>query len=384
MQTQKPWYWLVLPLLLIFYALTAYSDEAVDRAQLERVRASIAKLKAELEATKNNRDELMQSLEKSEKNIGELSKKATQLKQELGEQQEELEELRDERSHLQKNKSQQQKQVAQHINAAYRLGQQSSLRLLLNQQDPSSVSRNLKYYDYLIRARADKISSFTSTIQRINTIEPEIAYQTEKLEQKHRQLSERKTQLEHAHTERKATLSQLNQSISTRDQELKSLFRDRSRLEQLLDQVAEWLDEIKIPETATGSFASNKGKLPWPTEGRVIKRFGASRVANKLRWQGLLIGSDTGSPVMAVHHGRIVFSDYLRGHGLLIIIDHGGGYMSLYAHNQALYKELGEWVDRGETIASVGNSGGQQQSALYFELRYRGKPTNPSSWFRPA
>lgn len=98
----------------------------------------------------------------------------------------------------------------------------------------------------------------------------------------------------------------------------------------------------------------------------------------------MLIGANTGTPVTAVHHGRIVFSDYLRGHGLLIIIDHGDGYMSLYAHNQALYKELGEWVDGGETIASVGNSGGQHESALYFELRYKGQPTNPKRWFRPA
>jgi len=139
-----------------------------------------------------------------------------------------------------------------------------------------------------------------------------------------------------------------------------------------------------LPENSA-SFASLKGKLPWPTDGRVLRNYGTPRVSDKMRWQGLLIGGNEGSPVRAVHHGRIVFSDYLRGQGLLLIIDHGAGYLTLYAHNQALYKELGEWVEAGELVAALGNSGGQQTAALYFELRHNGEPTNPKRWFkRPA
>jgi len=366
----------------LLYSQGAFADEKADREKLQKVKQAIAELKSELEATKSNRDKLLQTLEQAEKSVGELSKKATKLKSELNERKQTLNELRDERSQLNARKRSQQAQVGQHINAAYRLGQQSSLRLLLNQQDPTVVSRNIKYYDYMIRARSDRIGEFTQTIERINLIEPEIAFQTEKLAQNHRQLDAQYQQLTQAQKKRKATLSQLNSSIASGDHQLKTMVQDRSRLEELLNQVTAWLDDIKVPES--GQFSSFKGKLPWPTKGSVIKHFGASRVTNKVAWQGMLIRSAEGSPVSAVHYGRIVFSDYLRGHGLLIIIDHGNGYMSLYAHNQALYKELGEWVNVGETIASVGNSGGQQQSALYFELRYKGQPTNPKNWFKPA
>lgn len=370
-------------LLLLLLTGVCQADNNQDREKLEKLKKAMAELKKELESTRSERDKLQKTLETSEKDIGDLSKKARVLQQELKERQQNLNELREERSQLNQRKQSQQAHVGQHINAAYRLGSQGSLRLLLNQQDPTAVARNLKYYDYVIRARSDRISEFKTTIERINSIEPEIAFQTSKLEASHQQLSAKRQQLQSAQERRRQTLARLNADISSQGEELKSMNRDRSRLEQLLNQVAEWLNDIDVPQ-AEGDFASFKGKLPWPTNGRVLKNFGTTRVSNKLRWQGLLIGSTEGSPVTAIHHGRIVFSDYLRGHGLLIIIDHGGGYLSLYAHNQALYKELGEWVDGGDVIASVGTSGGQQQSALYFELRYKGQPTNPSRWFKPA
>ncbi len=371
-------------LLCTLLCTSSFADDAQDRAKLEKVKKAIAELKAELEATKGSRDKLLKSLEDSEKSIGELNRKAEQLKKELNQRHDKLTDLREERGQLHSKKREQQKQVGQHINSAYRLGQQSSMRLILNQQDPTSVTRNIKYYNYIIQARAEKIDDFASTIARINSIEPEIAYQTQKLESNHRDLNQQKELLVSAQQNRKNTLGKLNQSISSSGQALKAMNRDRSRLEQLLNEVAEWLNEIEIPSASSDSFASAKGQLPWPANGKVVKHFGTSRVTNKMRWQGMLIRSSSGSPVSAVHHGRIVFSDYLRGHGLLIIVDHGDGYMSLYAHNQALYKELGEWVDRGEVIASVGNTGGLQNSALYFELRFQGQPTNPRKWFRPA
>ncbi len=363
-------------------ATGVYADENADRQKLEQVKRSIAALKAELEATKSNRDQMLKTLEASESAIGSLSKKADALKAELQEQQKGLDELRDERTQLLRKKASQQAHVGQHINAAYRLGQQSSLRLLLNQQDPATVARNLKYYDYMINARANQIQDFNNTIERINLLEPEIAFKTTKLAQHHRQLETQQAHLVSAQKKRQSTLNRLNASIHSSDSELKHMLADRSRLEEILSQVTAWLDDIKVP--ATGQFSSLKGTLPWPTDGQVVKHFGASRVTNKIAWQGMLIRSHEGAPVAAISHGRIIFSDYLRGHGLLIIVDHGDGYMSLYAHNHALFKELGEWVDAGDVIASVGNSGGQQQSALYFELRYRGQPTNPKKWFRPA
>lgn len=373
-----------IPFFLLFaLANDALGQEKKTEKQLQQLKATIEALRKELESTKSSRNEIQKSLESSEKAVGELSKKAESLKKELKENQSTLKELRDERSQLEEQKREQQASVSGYINSAYRLGQQSQIRLLLNQQQPDRVARNLKYYNYFADARAEKIGSFVKTINRIDQIEPEIAYKTAAIESNYASLKQQQKKLKGAQVERKKILAKLNSSISNKAQELDQLSRDRKALEKVLASVINSIDDVRIASGAV-KFANLKGKLPWPAQGRVLKQFGNTRVANKMRWQGMLIKSNAGSPVKAVHYGRVVFSDYLRGHGLLVIIDHGAGYMSLYAHNQTIYKELGEWVESGETIASVGNSGGQKQTALYFELRYKGQPTNPKRWFKAA
>ncbi len=351
--------------------------------QLQTLKETIRELRKQLEATKTSRDEVNETLEKAEKNISDLSKKARAIEAQLEERQRKLDRLREERSQLNEKKRTQEGLVGDYLNAAYRLGQQSNLRLLLNQEDAAQVSRNLKYYDYLVAARAEKIGEYMATIGRINEIEPAISRQAELIREDFERLDRQRQQLRGVQRERTRLLAKLDARIHSQDQKLRLLLEDRRQLEKLLSTVIENIADIR-PRGNTARFSSLKGKLPWPTKGRVIKKFGSSRVANKMRWEGLLIASNEGEAVRAVHYGRVVFSDYLRGHGLLIILDHGAGYMSLYAHNQTLNKELGEWVESGEAIASVGRSGGQQDTALYFELRYRGKPTNPQQWFRRA
>ncbi|MFL0810065.1 MAG: peptidoglycan DD-metalloendopeptidase family protein [Agarilytica sp.] len=368
--------------LLVSTPLAQAGDD--DNAKrLKQLKATIQALRNELEAARNDRDDINKTLENAEKDIGELSKRANKIKKELDKRQHNLNDLRDERGQLEKNKTQQQSLVGDYINSAYRLGQQGNLRLLLNQEDPSRVSRNLRYYDYFVEARSEKIRAFLSTIERINQIEPEIAYQTEKVRQDFGALQSQKEKLKGAQNTRRQLLSKIEKQINNQDQKLRSKMEDRRQLQRLLSKVIENIADIK-PENNNASFSSLKGSLPWPASGRVVRRFGSNRITNKMKWEGLLIKSNAGEPVRSVHYGRVVFSDYLRGHGLLIIVDHGAGYMSLYAHNQALYKELGEWVEQGDTIASVGNSGGRQDSALYFELRYQGRPTNPQSWLSRA
>ncbi|WNO08816.1 murein hydrolase activator EnvC family protein [Teredinibacter sp. KSP-S5-2] len=376
------------PLLIILALFIAgispcHADEQQDKVRLERLKRSINELKAELEKTKSSRDEVLKSLEKTEKEIGQLNQKAEKLQQKVKDSQSNLDSLRDERSQLNQKKTSQKNQVSQHINAAYRLGTQSNIRLLLNQKDPTTVARNLKYYDYLVKARAQIISDYTDTIERINTIEPEIAYEAQKLQQNYNDLKKKRDQLASAQNQRQATIAKLTQNISSKGQKLEALHKDRDRLERLLNQVTSLIEDIDVPG-AKSSFVSLKGKLPWPTQGRIKHQYGSRRADGQLLWEGLMIDAKAGAPVKAIHHGRIVFSDYLRGHGLLIIIDHGSGFMSLYAHNQTLYKEIGEWVEANETIASVGNSGGLDQAALYFQLRRNGKPTNPKYWIKSA
>ena len=367
-----------------FISLTCLAEEdAEQREKLNVLKKSIEELKRDLRAAKSNRDALLTDLESTEKKVGELSEKAEKLKNELQQQNQKIDDLNDERSDLNEKKSFQQTQVGQYIHSAYRLGNQSNVRLLLNQQDPTRVSRNLKYYDYFVRARTEKITEYLSTIERIDEIKPEIEYHASQIKKNVTSLNQKRAQLRQAQDSRQATLAKLNLNIQSQDEQLVSMQKDRSRLEKLLQRVGDFIRDTEFV-SSKNNFRSLKGKLPWPTAGTLARSFGSSRVSNKLRWQGILINSNPGEPVMAVHHGQVVFSDYLRGHGLLIIVDHGTGYMSLYAHNQALYKELGEWVDSGETIASVGDSGGLKKSALYFELRHKGVPINPKNWFKQA
>ena len=367
----------------VSYFTPAYANEETDRAKLDELKKNIAELKKELEKTKSSRDDLMKTLEDTEKDIGDLRKKADDIQDQLEDGQARLRNLGEERSALNLKKKSQQSYVSQHIKSAWRLGQQGNVRLLLNQQEPATVARNLKFYDYVIQARAEKISAYADTINRLNAIEPEMAYETQKLKQNHSTLQKRQEELQASQSQRKLILSRLLKSIESKDEQLTSLRSDRKRLERVLNNVKRFLDDADLVNNSE-NFASLRGKLPWPTKGTVLRNFGTSRVSNRLKWEGMLIGATSGNPVVAVHHGRVVFSDYLRGHGLLIIVDHGSDYMTLYAHNEVLYKELGEWVNSGETIATVGNSGGRQDSALYFELRHKGQPTNPRKWFKAA
>lgn len=381
----RPVPWLLPCLLLGALASTAQANDAEQQKKLKALKENIEKLRKELEATKSSRDEINKSLEQTEKNIGELNKKSKEIERELQERKKKLNELRQEREDLSSKKREQENIVANYISSAYQLGNQGNLRLLLNQEDPARVSRNLKYYDYLLQARAEKISEFMRTIERINSIEPEIAAQAHQIQLDYQNLESQTQKLKQAQKERQQVMRSLEKDIGSKDQQLRSLAKDRDNLERILERVIENIADIKLDSANNVPFASLKGKLPWPTKGKILRSFGSQRMANNsLRWEGVLIGTREGDPVQAVHYGRIIFSDYLRGHGLLIIIDHGAGFMTLYAHNQALYKTLGEWVQRGETIAAVGNSGGQQQSALYFELRYKGTPANPQQWFRRA
>lgn len=357
--------------------------EQERQARLKELRATIEQLKVELDKVKSNRQDLMGELQSSETKIGELSKKVQELRTQLDNKQSHLKQLSSEKEELLAAKKQQQGSVARHLDAAYRLGQQSSLKMLLNQEEPSLLARNLHYYRYFTRAQADQVSRYTSTIQRIEELEPVIAAEMEAISRSHTELLAKRDQLVATQAERKRTLAKLERTIADTDAKLKSTEEDRQHLERLLREVVRITGKMQLPP-GNHPFSKLKGQLPWPTNGKVLSHFGSPRVANKVRWQGVLISAPEGNPVYAVHQGRVVFADYLRGQGLLLIIDHGSGFMSLYAHNQSLFKNLGDWVNAGEQVASVGQSGGQANSGLYFELRYKGEPTDPRPWLRKA
>lgn len=358
-------------------------SETERQARLEELKDTIAQLKTELEKVKSNRDGLLTDLEQTESKIGELSEKVKSLKQQLENKQSQLIQLKSEKEALARVKKQQLGSVKQHIQAAYKLGRQNTLTLLLKQQDPSELSRNLHYYDRILSAQAEKIQTYAATIERLDQLEPQITSAAQQLQNHHSQLDNQRTSLLERFNQRQKTLDKIDALLATKDAQLAAMEKDRKHLETLIQRVVTITGNLNVA-VSNRPFKDLKGKLPWPTQGKVINNFGSQRVKGRVNWEGMVIQADAGTPVYSIHHGRVVFSDYLRGQGLLIIVDHGDGYMSLYAHNQVLYKELGDWVSAGEQIAAAGVSGGQQSARLYFELRHQGKPTNPKPWLKKA
>lgn len=363
--------------------LSSAQPPAEDKARLEELRANIQALKDELSKVKNDRSSLLGELETTETKMGELNQKVETLKKELEDKRSELQGLRLEKEALQQAKKQQQGSVARHLNAAYRLGRQSRFKLLLNQQDPGEFARNLKYFDFVLQARAEQIESLSQTAAQLEQMEPALAAAAQELQVNQQNLLQQRDALAQAQHDRQRTLQLLEQSIANKDNRLKAMEADRQQLEMVLKRVAEAARRAKLAES-NQPYAKLNGRLPWPTKGKLLHSYGSERVEGKLRWQGMLIGAVEGNPVHAVHQGRVVFADYLRGHGLLIIVDHGAGFLSLYAHNQTLHKRVGDPVGAGEQIATVGQSGGRESSALYFELRANGEPIDPRQWLKKA
>lgn len=369
---------LVLAVLLLLPASIAIADDNKE-LQLEQLNKDMKTLKKLLADFKSTRSSLQNSLRKSEIQIGKLQTKIKTIEQQLNTQQQKLGKLQVERRQLKSAQKQQQQHIAQQILAAYQIGQQNKIKVLLNQEDPEKVSRSLNYYDYFNRARSEQIQQYIDIISELDSLEPQISQTTENLSSARKSLLLEHKKLLSNKDQRKQNLTKINAAIKNKDQQLRKTAKDRAELEQLLATVEQTIANISIPGDHR-PFKELKGKLPWPVAGNPSNRFGGRRSGSDIRWKGLSIPAREGINVKAIHHGRVVFSDWLRGFGLLLIIDHGDGYMSLYAHNQSLLSQTGEWVSSSEDIATVGNSGGQSSANLYFEIRHNGQPTDPRKW----
>jgi septal ring factor EnvC (AmiA/AmiB activator) len=360
-------------------AAESVQDPQQLQEQIRNLEAEIKKFQETLNTTRDARAELEEKLESNEKAISDLLKKIEQLQQKLDEGKDRISSLRRKQGDLEKARTEQQSLIARQIRAAYEIGNQEYLKVVLNQEDPNQLARMLTYYDYFNRARAGQIERYRHTIVSLEQVTQEIVARNLALEADRLALKAEKSSLESTRAEKQKTLVALNQEIQRTGSEIDTRRKDRERLEALLERIT--AGAVNLPTPAdTVPFASRKGKLLLPIAGAVTNRFGSPRNSGKLRWNGVFIAAERGQPVFAVHYGRVVFSDWLRGFGLLLIIDHGDGYMSLYGHNQVLYRETGDWVSAGDTIATVGDSGGQNRSGLYFEIRHAGKPADPQLW----
>ncbi len=368
--------------LLLAGPLPAEPDERATRAQLRELQQQLTRLNRQLERARGERSEVESALRKAEQAIGALQPRIDETTRAKAREEAELKKLQARRAELESARAQQQRRIGYQVRAAHQLGRERKLKLLLNQEAPETLSRSLAYYDYFNRARIREIEAYRSLLVEIDKVEPAIAERTAALEARARELEGQRRDMVAAKEERSRQLARLNTEIRDGDAEYKALERDRRELERLLSAMQETLANLQLPASAR-PFAEMRGQMPWPVEGgRASNSFGSRREGGDMRWQGINIRASEGAGVRAIHHGRVVFSDWLRGYGLLVILDHGDGYMSLYGHNQSLLRETGAWVSAGEVIATVGNSGGREQASLYFEIRHNGQPADPVRWCR--
>jgi septal ring factor EnvC (AmiA/AmiB activator) len=360
-----------------------WAGEVADNsAKLEQLRHQINELRADLDSDKQRKQSLQDQLRNVERRVGKVSHLLKRLKRQIRNKNRELGKLQAERRDKQDDLQGHRVAFAHQIRASYTAGQQEYLKILLNQQKPAAVARTLTYYDYYHRARLQRIQAIDQSLAELAEVEASLKQKKQELEASQQEQKTEKARLEGTRQERGEILAKLQKAIRSKGQRLELMLEDERRLQQLLQSLAAVPAEPPAEFGEGQPFAQRRGQLQWPTSGRVSERFGKRRKEGKLKWQGVMIDAPEGTEVRAISHGRVAFSDWLRGFGLLTIIDHGDGYMSLYGGNQSLFKEVGDWVDEGEIIASVGNSGGRKDTALYFEIRHNGKPTNPLKWCR--
>ncbi len=367
-----------------FAAAGAEAESRETSARLDQVRKKIEELRAAITGARDRQSRLREELRTSELAIGEANRALRDIERQRRAKDEELRALRVREAAARKELSRHQEVLREQIIASYTIGHQGPLKLILSQQDPATLGRMLTWYNYFHRARAEQIAEVDDGLRRIAELERDITRESEALERLHGERTRQLASLESSRRARGEVLAKLDAEIQSGEQALEALLQDERSLAELVARLREAL-AVERPVAPPGDlapFASLKGRLPMPVDGRVVARFGTHRRGDSLPWRGVVLAADEGAEVRAIYGGRVVFADWMRGFGLLLIIDHGQGYMSLYGYNQSLYKNVGDPVRQGELIATVGDSGGRDSPGLYFEIRHEGKPDNPLQWCR--
>lgn len=375
-----------LVLILFFIAPIAFANSTVpnNKTQLNQVKTQIQTLTTTLNSDKNKIGGLQKSLKTTDIAVGNIDYKLNALNQQLLKEQKILDHLQAQRAEYSAELSSQQDLLAKQMRSAYLLSNQSPLKLMLNQQDPNTLSRMLHYYQYLNTARLDMIANINTTLTAIINNAAQIQVQTQALQQLKYEQQLRRNQLTQTKQQQQHVILALNNNIQTNQDKLQQLLANKKALETVIRQLQQTVRSSQAAYNLPNvPFAKLQGRLPWPTQGKILKSYGSDVVSNsELKLNALIIGAPEGQRIYAVAPGKVVFANWLRGLGLLLIIDHGNGYMSLYGYNQSLYKKPGDLVKAGDLIATVGKSGGQQQDALYFGLRHDTTALNPQVWMK--
>lgn len=366
--------------MLLFSAPVQAEDISADK--LQALKARIEALAEAQEEDLEERDSQRARLQEIETRISKLVRQRRDLEHKVVAAEKRLAKVQARQDELANQRRTQLDWLARTVRAVYERGDQPRLRLLLNQQEPGKLARLLAYQHYFQDARVKRLTVLDDQLAGLRKIARKVDAARSDLLDRRTELAAQEERLKQAADERQQVLASLDRSIDARSNSIDDLKANAKRLEQLLAEVrrSTRATGATVPaDTGDTPFGRLRGELPWPVTGKIIDGF-HSRRRGSLRWNGVVLAAQAGTPVRAIHAGRVVFADWMRGYGLLIIVDHGDGYLSLYGYNQALLREVGEWVATGDELALAGRSGGNTRSGLYFEIRHHGKVVNPQRW----
>jgi murein hydrolase activator len=359
----------------------APKDSEQAKAKLAAVRARIAALTNRLGGELKERDALSSRLREAELLITAKRQRLEALRAEKTAAERHRTELRGEQAATINGLQAERAALGRQVRAAYMIGRQEQLKLLLNQTSPAGLGRTLTYYGYFAQDRSSKIEIIQGRVLRLQQLVAEIDQQSVRLQALENDASREMAGVEHARTERTGALAELSKQVANGNQELANLKREEQAVESLVADLARVMQDF--PVDATQSFDRMRGKLPWPVPGRVTARYQEQHAisAPGIRWNGEMIETARGAKVRAPYFGRVVYADWLQGLGLLLIIGHSGGYMTLYGHAEVLYKSVGDWVAPGDVIAALSDTNGAAPQ-LYFEIREGRKTVDPRVWLK--
>lgn len=359
----------------------AAQDAKKTEAELKALKSEIAKVSSQIRSDKAAKDRLARELRNAEMSVSNVRESLDELREQRAENARKRAALAADKRKRQAELESQRESLAGQLRAAYLIGSEEPLKLLLNQKDPSRAGRMFAYYSYFGRARAQAIAGINASLGEIEKLERDMAAADERLAAIEADRKAELAKLDSARAERSKVLASLQAEARERVQSLTRMKREQGTLEKLLRELKRAMQ--RFPPDNNTEFGRLRGKLAWPVQGRLVARYGETR-GGSVKWDGVLLSVERGAEVRAVYSGRVIYADWLPGLGLLTIIDHGDGYLSLYGHNERLYKAVGERVSSGEPIAAAGDSGGRSQPELYFEIRKSGKPVDPRPWFRSS
>ncbi len=370
--------------LALWVAAGEAESSAAYQQEMDELLARLDKLKSRLSEQTRKQGRLQQTIRNTETEIGALVQDRRELEKQQRAIRKELTALEQKQQALQMQIDAQKLKVSEHLLKIYQSENRNPVQLLLENGNPADIDRQLDYLERINRARHELLQNYSDLLRQQQATIDKVQASQAAIASYQRKLASREQELAALQDKRKSNLQQITAAIGSDRETLGQLEQDRDALQQLLEGMAEAMQQA--PDMAAEfpddfphyeDFAAARGRLPWPARGKLARH-------RDQRWQGVNIGAGEGDDVKAIFPGRVLFADWFTGQGLLLIIDHGEGYWSLYGHNQSLLKAEGDSVIAGEIIATVGNSGGQSQPGLYFEIRHNGKPHNPREWCRSA